>query len=91
MRIRLIDVDSKIPNLALMKINTYYKSLGEEVGFVQPAKEYDKVFVNTIFTRSYEECLRLQSLYGDKTKIGGTGWDLKKVLDGDIEHCKPDL
>lgn len=88
--IGLIDVDSKIPNLALMKISTYYKSLGEEVEFVKPGGEYEKVFASAIFTRSYEECLKLQEQYGEKIEIGGTGWDLKKVLDEEIEHSKPD-
>lgn len=31
MKILLIDVDSKIPNLALMKISKYYKNLYNEV------------------------------------------------------------
>jgi hypothetical protein len=31
--IGLIDVDSRIPNLALMKISGYYKSQGEQVEF----------------------------------------------------------
>lgn len=47
--IGLIDVDSKIPKLAFMKISTYYKSLGEEVEFVAPGKEYDKAFASAIF------------------------------------------
>lgn len=28
MRVLLIDIDSKIPNLALMKVSTYYKNRG---------------------------------------------------------------
>lgn len=32
--IGLIDVDSKIPNLALMKISAFYKSVGEEVELI---------------------------------------------------------
>ena len=90
MLIGLIDVDSKIPNLALMKISTYYKSLGEKVEFVQAGKEYEKVYASAIFTRSHDECLRIQEFYGDKVEIGGTGWDIKKTLDHDIEICKPD-
>lgn len=88
--IGLIDIDSKIPNLALMKLSSYYKSLGEEVEFVQPNKQYEKIFASAIFTRSKEKCLKLQGQYGDKIKIGGTGWDIKKELDPIIEHMKPD-
>lgn len=88
--IGLIDVDSKIPNLALMKISAYYKSLGEEVEFVTPGKEYKKIFASAIFTKSKEVCSKLQETYGDKIEIGGTGWDLKKKLPGEIEYSKPD-
>ena len=90
MAIGLIDVDSKIPNLALMKISNFYKSMGEEVEFVQPNKNYEKIFASAIFTRSKDICLKLQEQYGDKIEIGGTGWDLKKELDPVIEHMKPD-
>lgn len=90
MAIGLIDVDSKIPNLALMKISNYYKFLGEKVEFVQPNKSYEKIFASAIFTRSKDECLKLQEYYGDKLEIGGTGWDINKVLDKEIEYSKPD-
>lgn len=39
MTIGLRDVDGKIPNLALMKISTYYKEMGVEVGFTEYCKE----------------------------------------------------
>lgn len=88
--IGLIDVDSKIPNLALMKISTYYKQLGEQVEFVEPNKDYEMIFASAIFTRSHDICVELQEKYGDKISIGGTGWDLKKVLPDEIEFSKPD-
>lgn len=88
--IGLIDVDSKIPNLALMKISSYYKGLGEDVQFVQPDKQYEKIFASAIFTRSRHECEKLIDMYGDKIQVGGTGWDLNKVLPDDIEYIKPD-
>lgn len=88
--IGLIDVDSKIPNLALMKISNYYKGLGEKVEFVQPGKEYEKIFASAIFTRSKGECEKLIETYGDKIEIGGTGWDINKVLSDEIEYSKPD-
>lgn len=88
--IGLIDIDSKIPNLALMKISSYYKSLGEKVEFVQPGKEYEKIFASAIFTRSKSECEKLIETYGDKIEIGGTGWDIHKILPKEIEYSRPD-
>lgn len=88
--IGLIDVDSKIPNLALMKISTYYKSIGEEVEFVQEGKEYEKIFASAIFTRSKTICEDLVNKYEDKIEIGGTGWDIKKTLPDEIEKLRPD-
>lgn len=90
MTIGLIDIDSKIPNLALMKISSYYKSLGEEVEFVLANKEYEKIYASAIFTRSKEKCEELINYYGDIIEIGGTGWDLSKRLPLDIEQIKPD-
>lgn len=88
--IGLIDVDSKIPNLALMKISNYYKSIGEKVEFVQKDKEYEKIYASSIFTRSKNICESLVDIYGDKIEIGGTGWDIKKWLPDEIERMKPD-
>ncbi|ADL53238.1 radical SAM protein [Clostridium cellulovorans] len=90
MTIGLIDVDSKIPNLALMKISSFYKLQGEKVEFVQPNTEYEKIFASAIFTRSKYKCEELIQKYGDKIEIGGTGWDINKVLPGKIEYSKPD-
>lgn len=90
MRIGLIDVDSRLPNLALMKISSYYKSNDCEVEFVQAGRNYDKIFASAIFKRSYNDCLKLKDYYGDLIEIGGTGWDLKKVLPEEIERMKSD-
>lgn len=90
MKIGLIDVDSKIPNLALMKISSYYKSNGEEVEFVQDKVKYDKIFASSVFTRSNDTCEKLIAHYGDTIEIGGIGWDEKKKLPPEIEHMSPD-
>lgn len=88
--IGLIDVDGKIPNLALMKISTYYKSRGEKVQFVRSNEHYDKIYAASIFTRSKAKCEQLLRQYGDSIEIGGTGWDIKKTLPAEVEHCRPD-
>lgn len=90
MAIGLIDIDSKIPNLALMKISNYYKKLGEEVEFVQKNKEYENIYASTIFTRSKDKVEKLVEIYGADIEVGGTGWDIKKELNIEIEKTRPD-
>ena len=90
MTIGLIDIDSKIPNLALMKISNYYKSLGEQVEFVQENKKYEKIYASTIFTRSMPITEKLIEKYEGNIDIGGTGWDIKKELPIEIEKTRPD-
>ena len=51
MRISLIDVDSKIPNLALMKLSAYHKQKGNQVGF--NISDPDQVYVSCIFKKNY--------------------------------------
>lgn len=88
--IGLIDVDSKIPNLALMKLSSYYKYLGETVGFVQAGSSYEKIYASAVFTRSKPICEHLVEMYGSRIEIGGTGWDIHKELEPQIEKIKPD-
>ena len=74
--IGLIDVDGKLPNLALMKISSYYKKMGEQVEFVRPdagRNYYEKIYASVIFQNSHDECRKLQEYYGDRIEIGGTG------------------
>lgn len=50
--IGLIDVDGRLPNLALMKISSYYKSLGEQVEFFREGQDYERIYASAIFTMS---------------------------------------
>jgi len=55
MRIRLTHLDGKLPNLALMKLAHYYKSIGAEIYFTRSVhrelfeKDYDLVLGSAIF------------------------------------------
>lgn len=102
-KILLIDVDSTIPNIALMKISTYYKSINAEVELMKlnvpyyPDKkakthyidtsEYYKVFASTIFKTNYK------FVKGEGIIFGGTGYDrTKKLPKGvDILECDYEL
>ena len=51
MKVGLVDVDSyHFPNLALMKISSYYKKLGDDVSMYKPIFDYDVVYASKIFT-----------------------------------------
>lgn len=88
--IGLIDVDGKLPNLALMKISSFYKSLGESVEFAgNDLSKYERLYVSCLFSWNRSHCLKLLESRPDAI-IGGTGWDLETVLPREIECCKPD-
>lgn len=50
MRIGLLAVDSKYPNLALMKISAYHKSQGDSVEWYNIFGEYDRLYMAKVFT-----------------------------------------
>jgi hypothetical protein len=89
MKIRLIDFDSRIPNLALMKLSAWHKSRGDTVGF--RIRDPDKVYVSVIFSKNRAKSTVWKNKYPDIPAIfGGTGWDLTTTLPEEVELMKPD-
>lgn len=102
-KILLIDFDSKLPNLALMKISTYYKQLGWEVELTTETKfipatrtkpqnmpdDADIIFCSVVFTRNKAKAAELKKWRSD-IEFGGTGWDLVTVLPPEVSACRPD-
>lgn len=89
MKVLLIDIDSKIPNLALMKISAYHKSIGDEVGF--SIEDPDKVYASVIFKKNRHAVDGLRFFYPNaEIDIGGSGYDLEKKLPKEIEEMTPD-
>lgn len=88
-RVLLIDVDSTIPNLALMKISSYHKALGDQVGF--NISDPDLIYASVIFKKNRHLTDGLRLLYPNaQVIIGGTGHDLTKKLPQEIEDRNPD-
>jgi len=88
-KVLLIDVDSKIPNLALMKISAYHKAQGDEVGF--GITDPDKVYASVIFKKNRHLVDGLRFYYPNaEIDVGGSGYDLKKILPDEIEAMTPD-
>lgn len=87
MRISLIDVDSKIPNLALMKISAYHKHIGDIVGL--NLSEPDQVYISCIFKKNKQQALGISKMFTCPVFIGGYGVNDNKLPDF-IEHIMPD-
>ena len=100
-KILLIDADSSIPNLALMKISTYHKCKNDDVNFVRlnlsyyphkkyktiDAKDYDVVYVSIIFTTNKD---KVNVINCDNINYGGTGFNIIKKLPECMERQELD-
>lgn len=87
MNILIIDIDSKIPNLALKKIEKFHIDKGDKVTWNFPLMRHnaDKIYVSCIFTENKDQCKEWEGL----ADIGGTGYDIYKKLPDEIESVKP--
>ena len=85
----LIDIDSTIPNLALMKISTWKKSQGVECGF--NINDPTEIYASIIFEKNKHLADGLKFLYPNaKIDIGGSGYDLNKQLPDHVNLLTPD-
>ncbi len=85
--IGLVDVDSKMPNLALMKISAWHKKQEDLVKWYDPLFDNpDLIYASKIFNFTPDWG------YFPNCKIikGGTGYDIKKKLPKEIESQHPD-
>ncbi len=84
MRVRLTQIDGKLPNLALMKLARFHHDCGDEIhfsrspyrGLLEP--DYDKVYGSAIFNFSSDRVERFMSEFPDAI-IGGT-WNTEDDL-----------
>ena len=81
-KIRIIDIDSMIPNLALMQLSSYHKLMGDEIGF--DVENPDKVYVSCIFDKNADQARGISSMYPNSEVIlGGSGFYNKD----DLSNC----
>jgi len=87
-KVALIQFDGSLPNLALMKLSSYYKQQGAKVQ-LNDISGADKIFVSCIFDWNKSQALGITKMFSNVC-IGGPGIDLNKQLPNEIEHIKPD-
>lgn len=86
MIIALWDIDSKLVNLALMKISEYHRNRLDTIKWFMPLdNNYDKLYVSKIFNFT-----KIPKYNYNNIEIGGTGFDVKKKLRYSINTCQPD-
>ena len=83
MNIGILAVDSNYPNLALMKISSYHKAIGDNVEWYNPLCSYDKVYIAKVFSFTPDYGYYINA---DQVEKGGTGYDIKKVLLPEIDR-----
>lgn len=76
MRVRLTQLDGKLPNLALMRLAHFHRSRGDEVFFTRSVerddREYDVVYGSCIFEFTRDRLARFMENY-PVAIVGGTG------------------
>lgn len=91
MKIGLYDVDSKIPNLALMKLARFHRECGDEVVRYDPGltllnrRLIDKVYASKIF-----DFTSMTPFFHENVVIGGTGSGNAGTLSPEVEKLAPD-
>lgn len=69
MRVRLTQIDGKLPNLALMKLAHWHRSRGDELHFTKHVErdmlepEYDRVYGSAIFSFSADRVARFREQF----------------------------
>ncbi len=96
MKVLLVNIDSKIPNLALQKILVYHQDRRDSILQIRDgkvsmlpllAKQYDKIYVSCVFDYNRHYCKKWEGI----AEIGGSGYSLKICLPPEIEEIKPKI
>jgi hypothetical protein len=89
-KVLLIDVDSRMPNLALMKLSAFHKNIGDDVSFYNTDSP-DIVYASVIYQKNKHLVDGLKFFYPHaEIVIGGSGYDIKVALPDRVESMKPD-
>jgi hypothetical protein len=104
-KILLVDVDSTIPNMALMKLSTFHKQKGQVVELLRlkydgkPGKRqrtlirnkgYEQIYISIIFTPN-RDVIKIENPEIKNYQFGGTGTeDITKKLPQEIDDLEED-
>ena len=93
MRVLLVNIDSKIPNLALMRLATWHRTNGDKVFLNSCPCVPDRVYASSVFDSSNKRRNQVRQLWPSVNE-GGTGYGnnatLDDILGTDTERIVPD-
>lgn len=92
MKVLLLNIDSKLPNIALHKIAMWHEQQGDEIVWDMPMMlgQTDKAYASCILTKNASVVANYKGLYPELI-TGGTGYDLLVKLPPEIEDMKPKI
>ena len=91
-KVLLLNIDSKLPNIALKKIEMFHQQQGDEVIWDMPMMlgQADKAYASCIFTKNKVVLENYKGLYPELI-VGGTGYEPSITLPPEIEAMKPKI
>lgn len=89
MKIGLIDFDSKIPNVALMRLSAMHKAAGDTVTLNPEPGTVDHAYCSVLFTWNREKAAELRRDH-PSIEFGGIGWDPKSTIPAEARGMTPD-
>ena len=88
MKVAVVQIDGKMPNLALMKIAGWYLQRGDQVvrGLDGSA---DRAYISVVFPQNKPRALSAATMFTCPVEMGGSGYDMAMTLPDEIEHSMP--
>lgn len=86
MKVGLLGIGDKIPNLALMKISAYHKTMGDTVSLGTGG---DITYISCCFSKYRLTAEKALGMYKNAV-AGGPGWDPEVFLPPEINTYRPD-
>lgn len=86
MKVRLVELDSKMANIALMKISQFHKEQNHDVDWFNPLldRNVGQLYISKLFnfTEDFQYC------NAKEVFKGGTGYDIKSKLPDEIDKMR---
>lgn len=93
MNVLLVNVDSKLPNLALMRLSAWHRERGDDVFLGHCNEKPGRIYASSVFTATAKRRRQVRELWPEVVE-GGTGYGstvtLDEVLGCDAEQVRPD-